>query len=203
MMRAMEDETDDQPRGEPRDEPRDEPRGDAELLTRKSVYPGRTVRLFLERVRLPNGHVTELEIVHHPGAACIVPFVTPDEVLLIRQYRWAAGGWLLEAPAGKLDPGEEPERCATRELEEETGHRPGRLESLGSILTSPGFCDETIHLYAAFDLEEGLQATEDGEVLSVERIRFDDALAMTSDGRIRDVKTIAVLHLALAARARG
>ncbi|MEM7248895.1 MAG: NUDIX hydrolase, partial [Acidobacteriota bacterium] len=121
------------------------------LIESRVIHPGRTVRLELEKVELPGGHVTELEVIHHPGASCVLPFVTDDRVVLIRQFRHAAGGFLWEAPAGKLDPGEHPDRCAGRELEEETGYRAGRLEPLGPILTTPGFTDERIHLYTAHD----------------------------------------------------
>ena len=103
-----------------------------------------------EVARLPDGREVELDIVRHPGAAAVVPFVTSDEVVLIRQHRHAAGGTLLEVPAGKLDAGEPPERCAARELEEEAGFRAGRLERLGWIFTTPGFTDERIFLFAAF-----------------------------------------------------
>lgn len=176
----------------------------ATLLTRKTVYPGKTVRLEVERVALPGGHVCELEIIHHPGASCIVPFLSgtdgEEEIVLIRQYRHAAGGFILELPAGKLEPGEDPATCAARELEEETGWRPGRLESLGSILTTPGFTDERIHLYVAHDLLPGTQATEESEVLTVLRVPFDEAQAMCRDGRIQDAKTICGLALADAHR---
>jgi len=172
------------------------PDGEGRLLTKKPVWPGSTVKLFLERVALPNGRVAELEIVHHPGAACVVPFVSDDDVLLVRQYRWAASGWLLEAPAGKLDAGEAPDVCARRELEEETGHVAGVLEPLGAIFPTPGFCDERIHLFVARQLTPGQQATEPDEVLSVQRVAFADALAMVADGRIQDGKTIAALLIA-------
>lgn len=171
------------------------------LLTKKSVFPGRTVRLFLERVVLPNGHVTELEIVHHPGAACVIPFLDDERIVLVRQFRHAAGGFLVEAPAGKLEPGEEPEDCARREVEEETGWVPGRLTALGPILTSPGFCDERIHLYTAHDLERGECAREDSEVMTTFTVGFDEALAMVADGRIQDAKTLAALARARLARA--
>ena len=174
---------------------------DGRLLTKKPVWPGSTVKLFLERVALPNGHVAELEIVHHPGAACVVPFVSDDDVLLLRQYRWAISGWLWEAPAGKLDPGEAPEACAGRELEEETGHVAGRLEPLGAIVPTPGFCDERIHLFIARDLILGRQATEVDEILRVERVPFTEALDMVRDGRIYDGKTVAALLLAAQRRA--
>ena len=173
------------------------------LLTRKTVYDGRTIRLELERVALPGGHVTELEIIHHPGASCVVPFVTETDILLIRQFRHAAGGFILEAPAGKLSgPDEKPEDCAARELEEETGWRPGRLEYLGTILTTPGFTDEKIHLYSAHDLERGTQQTEESEILTVKQVSLTEARAMIADGRITDAKTICALSMADAARSK-
>jgi ADP-ribose pyrophosphatase len=170
--------------------------GTSTLLTRKSVYPGRTVKLDLERVALPNGHVVELEIVHHPGASAVVPLLPDGDVLLVRQFRHAIGGWLLEVPAGKLDPGEAPETCATRELSEETGHAASTLVRLGRIHVSPGFCDEVIHLFLARDLVPGEQRHEHGEVLSVERMAFEEALRLVREGAITDSKTIAALSLA-------
>jgi ADP-ribose pyrophosphatase len=173
-------------------------RGGSTLLTRKSVWPGKTVRLDLERVALPGGAVAELEIVHHPGASCVVPVLATGEIVLVRQFRHAAGGWLLEAPAGKLDPGEAPEVCARRELEEETGLIAGSLQKLGAIHTTPGFSDEIIHLFVARDLTEGRMAHEANEVMTIERHAAADVLAMLRDGRITDAKTIcalALLHL--------
>ncbi len=170
------------------------------LLTRKSVYPGRTIHLFLERVALPNGAVAELEIVRHPGAACVVPVTDDGHVLMVRQWRHAAGGWLLEAPAGKLDPGEAPRACAARELEEETGHVAGDLIELGFILVSPGFCDERIHLFLARGLTPGTAALEPDEALSVERHAIEDVVSMVAGGAITDSKTIAAISRA---RLRG
>ena len=172
----------------------------AQLLTRKTVYRGRIIQLDLERVQLPGGTVHELEVVRHPGASCIVPFVSADEVLLLRQYRHAAGGFLFELPAGTLEAAEHPHDCAVRELEEETGFRAGRIEKLGTIRTTPGFSDELIHLYAAHDLEPGTQATEESEILTVERVRFDEALEMIRDGRLIDAKSICGLSFANLAR---
>ena len=168
----------------------------AQLLTRKTIYRGRIIQLDLERVQLPGGTVHELEIIRHPGASCIVPFVSEDEVLLLRQYRHAAGGFLYELPAGTLEEGEDPDDCAVRELEEETGFKTGRLEKLGSIRTTPGFSDELIHLYVAHELAPGTQATEDCEILSVERFGLDEALEMIRDGRLIDAKSICGLSLA-------
>jgi ADP-ribose pyrophosphatase len=166
------------------------------LLTRKTLYTGRKLSFGLERVQLPGGLVHELEVVRHPGASCIVPFVSSDEVLMLRQFRHAGGGFLHELPAGTLDEGEHPDDCAARELEEETGFRAGRLQKLGVIRTTPGFSDELIHLYAAHDLEPGTQATEENEILTVERVAFSEALAMIVDGRLTDAKSICGLSLA-------
>jgi len=168
----------------------------------KEIYKGRVVHLFVETVTLPNGHTTALEVIHHPGAAAVVPFVDGRDILLVRQYRHAAGGYLLEIPAGKLDPGEAPEACARRETEEETGQRVGRLEKLGAILTTPGFTNEIIHLYAGYDLTATAAHTEPDEDLTVVRMPFAEAVAMVERGEIEDAKTMAALLLA-ARRAPG
>ena len=154
-----------------------------------------------ERVTLPNGREMLIDIVHHPGAAAVVPFTGRDEVALIRQYRHAAGGSILEVPAGKLDAGEAPERCAARELAEEAGYRAGRIAALGSIWTTPGFTDEVIHLFAAFDLERCSSRPEDDEVIEVIRVPFERALDMVWRGELRDAKS--ALALIYAARHVG
>lgn len=173
-----------------------------ERLATQRVYSGKLLRIDRDRVRLPNGRETDLEMVRHPGASAVVPFVTPDEVLLIRQFRYAAGGFILEVPAGTLHDGEDPEVCARREVEEESGHRPGRLARLGSMLTTPGFTDEVIHLWAAHDLTPSAQALDDDEVLSVIRVPFDEAVRMVMRGEIRDGKSICALLMAAEARRR-
>lgn len=150
-----------------------------------------------EHVRLPNGREVWLDIVHHPGAAAVVPFASEDEVLLIRQYRHAAGGAILEVPAGKLDPGEEPLHCAARELQEEAGFRAGRLEVLGRIWTTPGFTDEVIHLFAAFELTPVDTRPEDDEVIEVIRVPLAAALDLVWRGELRDAKSaLALIHAA-------
>ena len=169
--------------------------------TVREIYKGRVVHLFVHDVTLPNGFATSLEVIRHPGASAIVPFVSDDDILLVRQYRHAIGGYLLEIPAGKLDAGEAPDACAARELEEETGYRAGRLDKLGSILTTPGFTDEVIHLYCATHLTASTQRLEQDEVLSVVRMPFAEALGWIDDGRITDGKTISALLLA--SRRRG
>jgi ADP-ribose pyrophosphatase len=171
------------------------------VLERRSVYDGRVVKLSVERVRLPNGRETDLEVIQHPGASAILPFVSREEVLLIRQHRHCAGGSILEVPAGKLDPGEPPDVCALREVEEETGYRAGRLVPHGWIWTTPGFTDEKIHLFSATDLTPGRQDLDSDEVLQVERMPLAEALERAAKGDIRDAKTIATLFRA--ARASG
>ena len=164
------------------------------------MYDGRIVKLFLEDVTLPNGARMTLEVIHHPGAAAIVAIDADDRVALLRQYRHAAGGYIWEVPAGTLAPGEAPADCARRELREETGLDGQQWTALGSILTTPGFCDERIHLFLAHDLVECAAQLDADEVLTVSRIPFAQALAMIATGAIEDAKSIAALHRAAAHR---
>ena len=155
------------------------------------------IQVARERVKLPNGRITDLDIVHHPGASAVVPFTDDGEVLLIRQYRHAAGGTILEVPAGKLDPGDTPESCAVRELEEEAGSLAGRLQKLGWIFTTPGFTDEVIHLFAAFELEAVPTRHEDDEVIEVVKMPLTDAIESVWRGELNDAKSaLALLHAA-------
>lgn len=162
----------------------------------RSIYRGKIIQLFFERVKLPNGHVTELEIVHHPGAAAVVPFLDQDHVILIKQYRHATGKYLYEIPAGKLMKGESPLSCARRELEEEIGYRARRFKRLVSAYTSPGFCDELIHIYMATDLLKTQQNLESCEVLEVIKLPVHKVQAMIHSGKIQDAKSIIGLELA-------
>lgn len=166
---------------------------EAKILEKRAIYDGRVVKLGIERVRLPNGKTTELEIIRHQGAAAVVPLDSSGNVLMVRQYRHAVGGWLLEVPAGKLDPGEAPEECARRETEEEVGVKVGRLEPLGAIWTTPGFTDERIWLFLATDLEPSYQALEEDEVLEIESMALPDALALVDSGEITDSKSLIAL----------
>ena len=167
---------------------------EARRVERRSVYQGKIVDLSVDRVELPNGNLCDLELIRHPGAAAVVP-VDGDDVLLVRQYRYAAGGWLYEVPAGKLDGGEAPEACATRELEEETGYRTGRLVPMGWIWTTPGFTDEKIWLYLALDLSAARHELQlqDDEILSVKRMPLAEAVGRATRGEIRDAKSICAL----------
>jgi len=168
-----------------------DPKG--ERLGSREVFRGRTFDVDVDRVRLPNGKEMDMELVHHRGAAAVVPVLGDGTVLLVRQYRYATGGWLLEIPAGKIDGGEPPEACAGREVEEEVGYRPGKLESLGWIWTTPGFADEKIWLYLATDLEPAEQALEEDEVLSIEKMPLGEAVEKALRGEIYDAKSAVAL----------
>ncbi|MEM7050406.1 MAG: NUDIX hydrolase [Acidobacteriota bacterium] len=160
----------------------------AELRGRRWIYRGSVIDLSVESLRLPNGADLDLELIHHQGAAAVVPMIG-DEVVMVRQYRHAAGGWLYEIPGGKLD-GDTPEDCARREVEEEVGYRAGELVSLGWIWTTPGFTDEKIWLYLARDLEPTRQALEEYEVLEVVRLPMAEAVRRAASGEIPDAKTV-------------
>ena len=169
-------------------------------MSARVVHRGRSITLQVEEVALPNGRTVALDVVRHPGAAAVVPFEDATTVLLIRQFRHAAGGYIWEVPAGKLD-GDAPETCAQKELAEEAGRRAGRLVKLSSILTTPGFTDEVIHLFAAFDLTPVPQALEHDEVIEVVPTPLARALEMIYAGELRDAKS--ALALLLAARHVG
>ncbi|MDF0645690.1 MAG: NUDIX hydrolase [Nitrospira sp.] len=156
----------------------------------KSIYKGRVITLNIDRVRLPNDTTVDLEIVRHPGASAMVPIKEDGTIILVRQFRHAAGGFIYEIPAGKLHPGEDPKLCAARELEEEIGYRAEYFTLLSSILTAPGFTDEVIHIYKATGLTKTQQQLDTDEVLEVVELSLREVMAMIQDGRIRDAKTM-------------
>jgi ADP-ribose pyrophosphatase len=166
---------------------------DGKLLESLSQYDGRVVKLSVDRVKLPNGRETTLEMIRHPGAAAVVPLDAENKVHLVRQYRYATAGWILEVPAGKLDRDEQPRVCAVREVEEETGLVPGRLIELGWIWTTPGFTDEKIWLYLATELEAGRQTLQEDEVLNVVTLPLEEAVRLAATGEIRDGKSVCAL----------
>lgn len=163
---------------------------------RRSVFRGRIVDLGLETAILPSGRQVELEVIRHPGAAAVVPVHADGTVTLVHQYRHAGGGMHFEIPAGVLEAGEPPEACAARELSEEVQLRAHRLTALTTIHTTPGFTDERIHLFLGRDLTPTHDQPEPDEYIEVVRIPLAEALAMTTDGRLTDAKTICGLHLA-------
>ena len=166
------------------------------------VYTGKVVSLDVETVRFPDGSTGELEIIRHPGASAVVPFLSDPrgedpQVLLIRQYRYAAGGYLYEIPAGRLDTGEDPRDCAARELKEETGCTAEQMDHLFSFYTTPGFTDEKIHVFMATGLVAGETKHEADEFLDLQPMLLSRALEMVEAGEIVDAKTaLGVLYAA-------
>ena len=164
----------------------------------RRAFDGRIVRVDLDTLRAPDGREFELEIVRHPGAVAVVPLLSdpgsPDpSILLLEQYRHATGGVIWEIPAGTLEPGEDPEACARRELLEETGASAEQMEHLTTIYTTPGFTDERIHLYLATGLTAGEPNHEGNEFIEVKPLPITQVLEMIRDGRIVDAKSIAAL----------
>ena len=169
----------------------------------RNIYTGKVVTLNVDTVRLPNGITVDLETIRHPGAAAVVPLKDDGTVVLIRQFRHAAGGFIYEIPAGKLDRGEDPLNCAARELEEEVGYRAASFQLLSSIFTAPGFADEVIHIYKAIGLTKGRQQLDRDEVLEIVEMPLDQAIERIQDGTIRDGKTIIGLQAVYIQTVRG
>ncbi|HWC73245.1 MAG TPA: NUDIX hydrolase [Gemmatimonadales bacterium] len=171
-------------------------------LASKRIHSGRVIDLDVDTVRFPDGSTGQLEMIRHPGAAAVVPFASDPHgadptILLIKQYRYATNGPLIEIPAGRLNPGEDPKVCAERELLEEVGVKAGRVERLTTIWTTPGFTDERIHLFWAADLTTGKHAREPDEFIEVTPTPLSEALALVRDGGISDAKTaLSILFVA-------
>lgn len=164
--------------------------------TRTPIYQGHIVDLGLETVELPEHPPFQLEIMRHPGGAAVVAINAQYQVCLIRQYRHAAGGWIWEIPAGKIDPDELPSRTAERELQEEVGLLANRWTDLGEMLSSPGFCSEVIYLYLAQELTEVGHNREAHELIEMHWVAFQEALQWARQDKIRDAKSIAALFRA-------
>ena len=160
------------------------------------IYRGRVFSLMREKVELPGGKITRMDIIRHPGAAAMVPVTDDGNILLLRQFRHAVGGYIWEIPAGTLDPGETPEQCAARELIEETGHAAGKLVRLSAVTPVPGYSSEIIHLFLASELVPRAGVPDPDEVLSVHSMPLARAYEMAATGEITDLKTIAGLFLA-------
>ena len=170
------------------------------------AYTGRVISVDVDTVRFPDGSTGELEMVRHPGASAVVPFLSDPrgedpQVLMIRQYRYAAEGYLYEIPAGRLNKGEDPRECAIRELKEETGCTAEQFERLFSFYTTPGFTDEKIHVFMATGLVAGETKHEADEFLDLEPMLLSRALEMVESGEIMDAKTALALLYAAGFRA--
>jgi len=168
-------------------------------LQRNTIYRGKVFDLIVDEVEYPSGKKGVREIARHPGGSVIVPLLDDGRVVFVRQLRYPLGRHILELPAGKLSPGEDPEAAAERELTEETGWVAGDMKKLSAFYTTPGFCDEILHLYLATRLAPSPGGTrrEEGEMsMTVEMHTFSEALSMVDRGEIEDGKTIVGLMLA-------
>lgn len=166
----------------------------------RRIYGGKVVSLRIDRLKLADGHLTEREIVEHAHAVAIVPIDAAGRIVMVRQYRRPAAKHLLELPAGGVEPGESPEICAGRELQEETGFKAGALTRIGGFWVAPGYSTEFIHVYRADDLREDRLAADTDERIDVEMLAIDEALAGIESGTIEDGKSI--IGLLLYARSR-
>lgn len=167
------------------------------LLEQKVVFPGKIIRLEHWQVRLPNGETALREVARHPGASAVVALDEEERIVLVRQHRIAVGRLTLEIPAGKLDsPEEDPFACAQRELSEETGLTARQWRKLTCLETTPGFCDERIHIYLAMQLSEGDCHPDDDEFVAVTRMPLKTAVQRVMDGTFRDGKTALAILMA-------
>ncbi len=165
------------------------------LLSSNTIYKGRVFDIRVDEIR--KGDVEyKREIVVHKGSAVIIPVFDDNTVALVRQFRHAAGKYLLEIPAGTLEKGEDPQTGAVRELEEEIGVTAGKIEKLSEFYISPGFLTEKMYLFLATGLTETSQKLEADELLTIERSTFPRAFEMIQNGEIEDAKTIVGLMLA-------
>jgi ADP-ribose pyrophosphatase len=165
------------------------------LLHETRFYAGKLFQVDVLDVRLPRGREAKREIVRHPGAVAMVVVDPEERVLLVRQYRAAAGRVLLEIPAGTREKDEDAEACARREVQEETGYAAGRVESLGGFFSAPGFCTEYLYCFLCTDLHESRLPGDEDEDIELVRLTLDEAWAAAASGEITDAKTLAGLAL--------
>jgi ADP-ribose pyrophosphatase len=165
--------------------------------SRVKIHSGRVFELRQENLTLPNGVTVDLDLIHHPGAAAIVPFIQKDTILLLRQYRHAVGDFIWEIPAGTIRGDETPLHCATRELVEETGFSAALFAKLGEVIPVPGYSDERIHLFTARELSPAEQHLDEDELFTVCEYPTDVVLKMIAEGHIVDAKTIVGILMAL------
>jgi ADP-ribose diphosphatase len=167
------------------------------VIDSQHVYRGRAIRVRVDSVVKPNGKKTTRELVEHVDCVVVLPIDSEGSILLVRQFRHAVERELLELPAGSIDRGETPEQAATRELREETGYKPGKLEKLGGFYAAPGYCTEYLHFFRAGQLEESPLTAEDTDEIEVVPVSPADVPGLIASGRIRDAKTIAGFRLAM------
>lgn len=159
----------------------------------KPVFNGKLLKVFVKKARLPHGYVATYEMVRHPGAALIVPFLSADKIIMLKQLRPVIGAYIYELPAGTLDKAEKPLSCARREIVEETGYAAGRFKLLGAIYPVPGYSTEKIYIYKAEGLKKTIRAPEEDEAIEVRIMTRRQVQELFRSGKIVDAKTIAAL----------
>lgn len=165
------------------------------LKKSKTVFKGKIFNVQKNVVTLPGGGDAELEVVEHNGGAAVLALDPQDRICMLHQFRHAAGGWIWELPAGKIDADEQPEQTARRELAEEAGFKAKIWEHLGSMYPTPGFCTEEVHLFRAIGLVQGETRHEEHEIIKVHWLELDKVRDMVKEGKIRDAKTLCALYL--------
>ncbi len=168
-----------------------------ESLHSEIMYRGRAFDVRRDRVRLPDGRTADLDIVEHHGSVVILPLDVDRSLLFVRQYRHAAGLYLLELPAGVMEPGEDPLECARRELREETGFAAGRMQHIGRFYLAPGYSTELMYVFLASDLRADPLQSDADEFLHVERLPLAEALRRAASGEMPDAKSLAAFYLVL------
>lgn len=164
-------------------------------LDRRNVFKGKVIDLSVDTVIFPKQQV-EMERINHPGGSAVVPLMSDDTVVLIKQYRHCIGDTIWEIPAGRLEPDENPLDCAKRELEEEVGYRTTKIKKLTEIYSAPAYCTEVIYIFLATGLTPARQKLEDDEIIKVVKLPFAKAIEKIKTGEITDAKTVVGLLLA-------
>lgn len=159
-------------------------------ISSKEIFKGEIIKLYLDKVKLPSGKIATREKIYHPGAVGIVPLNKNGNIFVVKQFRYPIKKVLIEIPAGKIDKNETPHDCAGRELKEEIGAVGGKLIHLASFYSSPGFCNEIMHVYLAVDFIKKENSLEDDEFLQIVELKMEDALSYIKSGKIKDAKTI-------------
>lgn len=168
---------------------------DETFINSKIGFEGRLLQVNIDTVKLPDGSESTRELIHHPGAVAVIPILDDGRIVFVKQYRYPIASILYELPAGKLDRGEDPDFCAKRELSEETGYSAQNWRKLTSIVTTPGFTDEVIHLYVARNLEKHEQHTDEDEFIEIVAFTAEQVKQMVLNGEIYDAKTLSALYL--------
>lgn len=165
-----------------------------ERIRSNLIYSGKIFNVYRDEVMLPNGKLAYREAVDHNGAVAIVP-LDKDEVILIRQFRYSTGEEILEIPAGTLNKGEDPESCARRELEEEIGYTAGKIKKMTEFFLAPGYSNELLHLFIAWDLSQSSQILDGDEFVQIERYPKENVIELVMNRKVRDAKTIIGLYM--------